>query len=103
MDASPADPQKFEILQRVYALLEACAQGLPLLVTQVGGMAALLTHSQTAYLVPPSDPGALAEGLSWLMDQPLEAAVMGQAGYDLLQQKFRPDEMIAKTLAAYQR
>jgi glycosyltransferase involved in cell wall biosynthesis len=85
-----------------YALLEACTHRLPLLVTCVGGMAALLTHAQTAYLVPPSDPAALAEGLGWLIDHPQEAAAMGQAGYDLLQQKFNMDKMIAETLAVYQ-
>jgi glycosyltransferase involved in cell wall biosynthesis len=84
-----------------YALLEACAHGLPLLVTRVGGMAALLTHCQTAYLAPPSDSSALAEGLRWLMDHPQEAAAMGRAGYNLVRQKFNLDEMIAKTLAVY--
>ena len=84
-----------------YSLLEACACRLPLLVTQVGGMATLLTYRQTAYLVPPSDPEALAEGLGWLIDHPKEAEAIGQAGYDLLCQKFNLDEMIAKTLAVY--
>ncbi len=84
-----------------YSLLEACAYRLPLLVTQVGGMAALLSHCQTAYLVPPSDPNALVEGLGWLIDHPKEAEAMGQAGYDLVYQKFNLDEMIAKTLAVY--
>ncbi len=84
-----------------YSLLEACGRRLPLLVTQVGGMATLLTHRQTAYLVPPSNPAALAEGLDWLMDHPKEAGALGQAGYDLVCQKFNLDEMIAKTLAVY--
>ncbi len=84
-----------------YAVLEACACRLPLLVTKVGGMAAALTHHQTAYLVPPSDPNALIEGLGWLMDHPQEAAALGQAGYNLVREKYSLDLMIAKTLALY--
>ncbi len=85
-----------------YALLEACAHRLPLLVTKVGGMADFLVHQQTAFLVPPADPGTLAEGLCWLIDHPQEAAAMGQAAFDYVQQRFSPDEMIEKTLAVYQ-
>jgi glycosyltransferase involved in cell wall biosynthesis len=85
-----------------YALLEACAHRLPLLVTQVGGMAELLTHQQTAFLVPPSDPHALAKGVRWLVDHPQEASTMGQSSYELIERRFSPDEMIGQTLAVYQ-
>lgn len=84
-----------------YALLEACAQRLPVLVTGVGGMAKLLNHKQTGYLVPSADPAALAAGLCWLIDHPDDAAVLGQAAFRLLQQKFSPVEMIDRTLAVY--
>ena len=84
-----------------YALLEACAHRLPLLVTRVGGMAELLTHQHTAFLVPPLDPEALARGLCWLIDHPRKAAAMGRAAFEEVQQRFSPDEMIAKTLAVY--
>jgi glycosyltransferase involved in cell wall biosynthesis len=85
-----------------YALLEACAHRLPLLVTEVGGMAELLTHKHTAFLVPPSDPGALTDGINWLIERPEEGARMGQAAFELVQQRHSLDNMIAKTLAVYQ-
>jgi glycosyltransferase involved in cell wall biosynthesis len=85
-----------------FALLEACTHRLPLLITKVGGMAELFTHKDTAFLVPPSDPDALTEGIRWLIDHPEEAAVMGQAAFDSLQRRFSPEEMISKTLAIYQ-
>jgi glycosyltransferase involved in cell wall biosynthesis len=84
-----------------YALLEACAQRLPVLVTQVGGMAQLLRHQHTGYLVPPANPAALAQGLGWLLDQPQAAAMMAQTAFEWLQQHFSPAEMLAKTLAVY--
>jgi glycosyltransferase involved in cell wall biosynthesis len=85
-----------------YALLEACAYRLPLLVTQVGGMAELLAHRHTAYLVPPADPAALAEGLTWLIEHSPEAAGMGQAAFDQLRQLFSPEDMVSRTLEVYQ-
>lgn len=85
-----------------YALLEAAAQKLPLLVSEVGGMATLLEHRRTAYFAPPADSGALADGLRWLADNPIPAAELGAAVYRLVNEKFNPDEMIRRVLAIYQ-
>jgi glycosyltransferase involved in cell wall biosynthesis len=85
-----------------FALLEACLQQLPLLVTEVGGMATLLTHEETAFLVPPADPAALAAGIRWLVEQPQAATMTGQAAYRLCQQRFSPEEMMSKTMEIYQ-
>jgi glycosyltransferase involved in cell wall biosynthesis len=84
-----------------FALLEACGQRLPLLVTAVGGMAEFLVHQKTAYLVPPENPPALAEGLRWLLDHPQQAAEIGQAAFDDVRQRFDPAKMLQDTLVAY--
>lgn len=84
-----------------YALLEAAAHRVPLLVTRVGGMADLLTHKQTAFLVPPSDPAALVEGLNWFIEHPQEASIMGQRAYEQVEKLFSVEEMITKTLDIY--
>jgi glycosyltransferase involved in cell wall biosynthesis len=46
--------------------LEAMASGIPLVATRVGGLADMLTDGETALLVPPEDPDALAATLSRL-------------------------------------
>lgn len=84
-----------------YALLEATAQRLPLLVTRVDGMAELLTDRQTALFVPPADPQALADGLCWLAQNRQAAQALGQAAYDLVRQRFDPQRMVRQTLAVY--
>ncbi len=84
-----------------YALLEAAAQKLPLLVSEVGGMATLLEHRRTAYFAPLADSTALAEGLRWLADNPAPAAEIGAAAFRLVNEKFNPDEMIRRVLAVY--
>lgn len=85
-----------------FALLEACMHRLPLLVTQVGGMAELLVHKETAFLVPSADSGALAEGLCWLVEHSHEATAMGQQAWMWCQQRFSPEKMIKETLEVYQ-
>jgi glycosyltransferase involved in cell wall biosynthesis len=45
------------------ALLEAMAVGLPCVCTRVGGMPAALGDGEAGWIVPPSDPAALADRL----------------------------------------
>ena len=82
-------------------MLEASLHRLPLLLTAVGGILALFSHGQTAFLVPPGDPDALARGLRWLVDQPAEARTLGQTAFDLVEGRFGLREMVAKTLRVY--
>ena len=77
-----------------FALLEACAHRLPLLVTGVGGMAALLDDGDTAHVVPPRDPAALAERLRAMVDRPDEAAAMAARAHDLVRTRFSLDAMV---------
>lgn len=86
-----------------YALLEAAAHRLPLLVTQVDGMAELLTHQQNAFLVPAGNVPALAEGLSWLVEHPAQAKQLGENGYTLIRSRFDPAQMMTETLNIYAR
>lgn len=52
------------------ALLEAMVAGVPILASRVGGIPEIVSHQQTALLVPPSDPPALAEALAQLLADP---------------------------------
>lgn len=45
------------------AVLEAAAAGLPLVLTDVGGAAAILRHGAGGRVVPPRDPVALADAI----------------------------------------
>lgn len=50
------------------ALLEAMAAGLPVVATDVPGIADFVRHGSDATLVPPSDPEALAVAMGQLME-----------------------------------
>lgn len=51
-------------------ILEAMAQGLAVVATQVGGIPELVRDGHSAWLVPARDPAALSEALLALLEQP---------------------------------
>lgn len=52
------------------ALMEALVLGVPVVVTNVGGMSELVTRDQEGILVPPARPDRLAEALLQVIDDP---------------------------------
>jgi glycosyltransferase involved in cell wall biosynthesis len=85
-----------------FALLEASACRLPLLVTGVGDIPNLFRNRETALIVPPADSGALAEGLKYLIDNPEQGALMAGNAYELIQDTLSPEKMLEKTLEVYE-
>jgi glycosyltransferase involved in cell wall biosynthesis len=61
------------------ALLEACAVALPIVATDVGGNGEIVRDGATGLLVPPRDPGAMANALIGLLEQPTLARALGDA------------------------
>ncbi|MGO8751896.1 MAG: glycosyltransferase family 4 protein [Thermoguttaceae bacterium] len=71
-------PARQEPLGRV--LLEAAACGLPIVATAVGGTAEIFPPgSDSARLIPPGDPQALASAVAQLLEDPALRAAMGMA------------------------
>lgn len=62
------------------ALVEACAAGLPIIATDVGGNGEIVMPGRNGYLVPPADPGALAATILESLADPQAMADMGKAG-----------------------
>lgn len=62
------------------ALLEACAAGLPIVATDVGGNAEIVAEGRNGRLVPPQDDAALADALLTMLADADRAAGMGAAG-----------------------
>jgi glycosyltransferase involved in cell wall biosynthesis len=83
------------------SVIEACAMGLPVVATNVGGISDLLNHGKTALLVPDDDDCAMAEAVEQLLNEPDLAGSLSAAGRRLAERlswdETRPqwDELIA--------
>ncbi len=58
--------------------LEAAACGTPVIGAEVGGIKTTVADGETGYLVPPNDPGALADGLARLFRRPELIQLLGR-------------------------
>jgi glycosyltransferase involved in cell wall biosynthesis len=61
------------------ALLEAMAAGRACVATAVGGTPEVLRDGETGWLVPPGEPGALADAIEEVLTRPGEACRRGEA------------------------
>ncbi len=60
-------------------LLEAFASGIPVIATQGGGQDEVVDEGRTGLLVPPAEPGALADAILRLRNDPEHVKLMGRA------------------------
>ncbi len=61
-------------------LLEAMAMAKAVVATDAGGVPEIVLDGETGLLVPPADPAAIAEAVVTLLQDPVRAARMGEAG-----------------------
>lgn len=67
---------------------EAMSYATPVVATDVGGIEEWLFHRHNGLAIPPNDPASLASALDKLLENPLRAQQMGEAGRQLVQQRF---------------
>lgn len=79
-----------------YTMLEAMAHGSALVATNVGGPAEVLRHEETALLVPPDDPQAMAAASARLLDDPDLRFRLGRAAQDVIRHEFKPTFVAAQ-------
>jgi glycosyltransferase involved in cell wall biosynthesis len=82
-------------------VLEAMAQGRPVVATPVGGTPEVVEDGRTGVLVPPRDPRALAEAVGRLLADPDLRQRMGAAGRARVAERFSPESMTTRVLAIY--
>jgi glycosyltransferase involved in cell wall biosynthesis len=70
------------------SILEAMAAGLPVVATDVGGVAESVVDGETGLLVPPGDPGALAAALECLLTDSGLRRRLGTAGRERARRHF---------------
>ena len=82
-------------------LLEGMACGIPAVCTQVASMPEIVEDGVTGFVVPPNNPRALAERLTWLRRHPDKAARMGAAARHRVIDRFTWPAVVSRCLAQY--
>lgn len=96
-------PSRYEGLS--YTVMEAMAQGIPVIVTDCGGMSTLVASERTGIIVPQSGPGIfearLGEAIAQLAAAPARRQAMAREA-KTRSESFTADRMIEQTLLVYQ-
>jgi glycosyltransferase involved in cell wall biosynthesis len=84
------------------AILEGMAYGRPAVVTDTGGNAELVADGESGYVVPPSDPQALAAAIEKMWANPDRCKYFGAAARTRIKDTFNVEQGVQKTLRVYQ-
>ena len=82
-------------------VIEAMAYAVPPIVTNVGGSPELVEHGRSGLVVPPGDPGALADAIETLRHDPALAEAYGQAARCRIAEHFPIANTINATAELY--
>lgn len=89
-------PSRHEPLGNV--IIEAWAQGIPVIAADSLGPGTLIEPEETGLLVPVDDPGALASGIRWLFDDPVFAKRLAENGHAAFQARFTEGAVVERYL-----
>lgn len=84
-----------------YACRELMALGLPVLVTNVGGLPENVTHQMQGWVVPKKDPQAISEVLKEILADPACLQRLGSGARLHAETEFNMSDFITRTLAVY--
>jgi glycosyltransferase involved in cell wall biosynthesis len=85
------------------SILEAMRAALPVVATDVGGVAESVRHEETGLLVRRGDVAGLRDALARLIAGPALRVTMGAAGRRLWATQFTASTMTARTIEVYKR
>ena len=92
-------PSFFEGLPGV--VLEAMAMQKPVIATNVGGTADLVSNGENGFLVSPRNSEEIAFGLEKLVSQPDLASKMGKTGRQIVEKDFQWDRIVDRVEMIY--
>ena len=76
-------------------ILEAWAHRRPVVATATPGARELIDHGASGFLTPVGDARALARGLAELIQNPMFAERLAEAGYQEVRTRFSPEVIVA--------
>ena len=76
--------------------------GLPVVVSNVGGIPEAVTH-ESGVIVPPHNPKSLAEALNTLLEDHKKRQALGKAATERAQTEFSVERLVDRTEYLYER
>ncbi|MCC6904770.1 MAG: glycosyltransferase family 4 protein [Anaerolineae bacterium] len=83
-------------------LAEAMAASRPIIASAVGGVPEMIEDGINGVLLPPAEPDALAEACIRLLQDPLYARRLGEAGKRVVEEKFSIQQQVAQLGELYE-
>jgi glycosyltransferase involved in cell wall biosynthesis len=80
---------------------QAMAAGKPVVATDVGGVAEMVSDGESGFVVASEDEAALTDRLITLLEDQELAIRMGACGHELARQRFTPEAIARQTVLAY--
>ena len=80
-------------------IMEAMATGLPVISTNIAGIPEMVVQNETGFLVQPADPIALAKAIEDVIDDPLLAQRLGEAGNQRARELFSIEKNVRELCA----
>jgi glycosyltransferase involved in cell wall biosynthesis len=85
------------------AAIEAAVVGVPVVVTDRGGLPEIIHDGRTGRVVPAGDPVVLADALRELADDPQQTRRLGRAALADISARFSSERMVHEVEACYER
>ena len=83
------------------SVIEAMAQGIPAIVTAVGGMPELVGHGSAGVMVDPCNPGAISDAIRKMYRERDSLFALGKAGQERIANTFNVEQTIQDTLSVF--
>jgi glycosyltransferase involved in cell wall biosynthesis len=84
-------------------VIESMALGVPAIATSTGGSPELIVSGESGLIVPPGDPGAIADAINRLASDRSYAQRIGAAGHARIRDHFRLQDAIAQHRRLFER
>lgn len=84
------------------ACLEAMACAQPVIASNAGGFPEMIQDGFSGLLIPPDEPGVLANSIKQILSNPLQAREMGKNARHRVESHFASEVVAAHTLNVYQ-
>ena len=83
-------------------IVEAFANGLPVIASRLGGMVELVENGKTGFHFTPGDSDDLSVKVRWMHEHPDECRKMGQNARQVYEQKYTPEKNYRMLMSIYQ-